>query len=857
MLRMMWRNESRSRVWLWRLPLWLIVGLCCFVPVAWLLAQLVFEPRVLVEARLDRFRAALLGRTVLFNASAAAMAAVLALPAGIVLGRGRGIRATLLWFILPISVLLPSIVLAYGWSQFVRLLGLPLEPAGAADVVRCVWTLATWLWPIPAVAMGLALRRMETHVQEQAVLDGVLWRVTLRQLLGPAVAGGCIVCIIAMQEFAVYEPTGISVVATEVRMVFETGAFSSPANPITQPMLAGQGSTLPGSSGQSARAAAAAATSLPLLAVTTLLVLAAVLSGRKLVVSERIDAGAWPAILDVRGRTLAAAWGVVFVTSVVPIAAMSLSLQESSGVSTIWREFAPQLSGSIIIASVTGMMAAVVALLASIGRSRATLWIAATSFLIGGHLLAIGLIRTYNRSAPGVVGDLLMMVYNGLPIIVMALLGRFVWIALLAARMTWGRPWQELRELGALDGAGDRRIAVHLIWPLAWPILGAGAVAVMALSLSEVPATVLISPHRPQPLIPMLMTWVHMLRYDSMIEGSLLLCSLVLVLGIVAASLGWVAVRVSAALGRTLSAPTRFHLLLLAALFPLLHTGCSDARSPDDIWLNTGTGPGQVVYPRGISYSSVHDTFFVVDRLARVQQIDRGGKYVNEWEMPIQANGKPVGLSAAPDGLVYVADTHYQRILVYDPRDPRLSLRQWGSLGREPGQFIYPTDVAFDEAGHVYVAEYGDNDRIQVFDRGGNFIRQFGKFGTGEGEFRRPQSLLIDDGHVYVVDSCNHRIVVFRTDGTFVRNIGRVGSELGEFRYPYGIDQDRAGNLVVAEFGNNRLQKLDKGGRGIATWGAAGRAPGQLAYPWAVAVDRRNRVVAVDSGNNRLQVFQF
>ena len=47
--------------------------------------------------------------------------------------------------------------------------------------------------------------------------------------------------VLAMQEFAVYEPTGISVVATEVRMVFETGAFSSPDNPITAPMGGGGG----------------------------------------------------------------------------------------------------------------------------------------------------------------------------------------------------------------------------------------------------------------------------------------------------------------------------------------------------------------------------------------------------------------------------------------------------------------------------------------------------------------------------------------------------------------------------------------------------------------------------------------
>ena len=185
-------------------------------------------------------------------------------------------------------------------------------------------------------------------------------------------------------------------------------------------------------------------------------------------------------------------------------------------------------------------------------------------------------------------------------------------------------------------------------------------------------------------------------------------------------------------------------------------------------------------------------------------------------------------------------------------------LRQWGSLGKEKGQFIYPTDVAFDEQGRVFVSEYGEHDRVQVFDAAGTYLSEFGQFGEDPGQFSRPQSMVIDKGLVYVSDSCNHRIVVFKTDGTFVRNMGWVGSELGQFRFPYGLDMDSDGHLVVCEFGNNRVQLLDKEtGKGLKTWGAAGREPGQLAYPWGVAVDKTGRVVAVDSGNNRLQVFGF
>jgi DNA-binding beta-propeller fold protein YncE len=339
----------------------------------------------------------------------------------------------------------------------------------------------------------------------------------------------------------------------------------------------------------------------------------------------------------------------------------------------------------------------------------------------------------------------------------------------------------------------------------------------------------------------MLMTWVHMLRYDAMIEASLLMAGLVVVLGLAALVLGRVGVRAAR---------------LLPVLLLIWMVGCRDGKKPEAIWCSTGVGPGQVIYPRCITYSKNDDSFFICDREARIQHLDHDGNPLAEWRTPAHAQGKPVGLTVGPDGNLYVPDTHYFRVLVYTPAGELL--REWGSKGTDPGQFIYPTDIAFDSKQNIFVSEYGDNDRIQVFDPTGKFLYQFGKFGDGPGEFSRPQSMVIDGDLVYVTDSCNHRLAVFKTDGTFVRNMGHVGSGPGELRFPYGLDMDEKGRLVVCEFGNNRVQLIDKEtGQGLGSWGMAGREPGELAYPWGVAVDRRGRVVAVDAGNNRLQVFEF
>lgn len=295
--------------------------------------------------------------------------------------------------------------------------------------------------------------------------------------------------------------------------------------------------------------------------------------------------------------------------------------------------------------------------------------------------------------------------------------------------------------------------------------------------------------------------------------------------------------------------------LVLGLLLASGIVGCSDPSKPKEIWCETGTGPAEVVYPRAIVYDPHIDNFYIIDRVAHVQRLDRNGHCLCDWQMPEWRLGKPVGASVGPDGNLWVPDTHYHRIIIYSPDGKLLSM--FGSEGKGDGEFDLPTDIAFDK-GLVYVSEYGGNDRVQVFDQKWRKLFQFGHWGKGDGEFSRPQAMVIDTGLIYITDACNHRIDVFTTEGKWVRSMGSTGSGLGQFRFPYGLAEDNEGHLIVCEFGNNRVQMIDKEtGRGLKIWGSPGREPGELAYPWGVAVDKRDRVVAVDAGNNRLQVFEF
>ena len=87
---------------------------------------------------------------------------------------------------------------------------------------------------------------------------------------------------------------------------------------------------------------------------------------------------------------------------------------------------------------------------------------------------------------------------------------------------------------------------------------------------------------------------------------------------------------------------------------------------------------------------------------------------------------------------LYVADAALDLVLVYDA-DKLTLLRKIGTPGKnhtlvDPGQFAVPTNVAVDSDGNLYVTDTYNN-RIEIFDADGNFIRQFGKAGDRPGTF--------------------------------------------------------------------------------------------------------------------------
>jgi sugar lactone lactonase YvrE len=217
------------------------------------------------------------------------------------------------------------------------------------------------------------------------------------------------------------------------------------------------------------------------------------------------------------------------------------------------------------------------------------------------------------------------------------------------------------------------------------------------------------------------------------------------------------------------------------------------------------------------------------------------------------------GLRIDRDGNLWATDVG-GHIVVKMTRDgqPLLTIGTKGEAGEwneatGSHKLNQPNDVVIAGNGDVFVAQGhtpGDEGdaRVLKFDKNGKFIKSWGGKGSGPGQFQVAHGIAIDaKGLVWVADRENQRIQVFDQDGKFVREVRYKG-------LPCSLDIGRQYMYMVNGFAGQVL-RLDLNGKVLAAMGKPGKGPGEFGEAHMIAVSQKGEIYVADSVNAALVKF--
>ena len=203
--------------------------------------------------------------------------------------------------------------------------------------------------------------------------------------------------------------------------------------------------------------------------------------------------------------------------------------------------------------------------------------------------------------------------------------------------------------------------------------------------------------------------------------------------------------------------------------------------------------------------------------------------------------------------------------------------RQGSPLNSDRAQFFLPAAVDVDkDTGDIYVADGelpGGNSRIIVMNSEGQFLRQWSMFRTNSDQDITPLPhclRLSNDGLVYVCDRQADRIQVFDRDGNFLRNIFVQFSAVSP---ALGRSSGRRGSAVVLAFSPDEEQEFmfvvnqnsvmidvleRKSGRILTNFGnGPGRYRGQFTLPHGIGVDSQGNIYIAEQEGRRVQRYNL
>jgi sugar lactone lactonase YvrE len=174
----------------------------------------------------------------------------------------------------------------------------------------------------------------------------------------------------------------------------------------------------------------------------------------------------------------------------------------------------------------------------------------------------------------------------------------------------------------------------------------------------------------------------------------------------------------------------------------------------------------------------------------------------------------PIGIAVDPAGNTFIADANNNAIRKIDPNGGVTTFAGGGAAGNADGigtaaRFNYPTGLAGDIYGNIYVADYANNAIRKITPSA--VVTTITNTGLN-----LPYGLAVDaNNNIIVADTYNNLIKKVSQYGGVTIIAGNGGTSLTDgngtaasFYLPYGVVLDRFGNIYVTDRNNNAIRKI-------------------------------------------------
>lgn len=191
--------------------------------------------------------------------------------------------------------------------------------------------------------------------------------------------------------------------------------------------------------------------------------------------------------------------------------------------------------------------------------------------------------------------------------------------------------------------------------------------------------------------------------------------------------------------------------------------------------------------------TDAHGNIFVLHRPMDgdpIVVLDPTGRVLRSW-------GKgmfriPHGIRLDPAGNVWTVDANTSLVIKFSPLGQKLLQITVGDVPDTARDFCGATDVAFAANGRIFVADGYCNARVIEYDSTGRKVREWGRPGTGPGEFDVVHAIVVGpQGNLYVADRENGRLQWFTPDGAFLGQL-KFGGQL------YNVAFGTTGEMYVS-----------------------------------------------------------